>query len=286
MGTEAAGDLASVVTAVAIRHGCTYIELSASSGTKYPTLKIHGGKISLGKIKHSLRVASPCPTEGFPDDGSLRTFGTVGASNTNQRYKMLFNFPGTGYEFEIIVDVSIYDVQFFEVGVNLPRSAAGKMEGLLGNNDDNPNNDLKTSDGTVLDVNANDQDALYNQFIESWRVQTDGSKKRDEKDAGASNPLSQTFGAAKVSEAEQACKDAGLVNDKKNNKQDLDNCVLDALVLEDVDIATRSAGSAEVRKGNVPRIEGDFDEGRKSGAAGKASVAFTALFAAIFVLLF
>merc|ERR1711991_835047 len=220
MGTEAAGDLASVVTAVAIRHGCTYIELSAASGTNYPTLKIHGGKVSLGKIKHSLRVASPCPDDGFPDDGSLRTFGTVGASSTNQRYKMLFNFPGTGYEFEIIVDVSVYNVQFFEVGVNLPRSAAGKMEGLLGNNDDNPNNDLKTRDGTVLDV-----------------------------------------------------------NDKKNNKQDLDNCVLDALVLEDVDIATRSAGSAEVRKGNVPRIEGDFDEGRKSGAAGKASVAFTALFA-------
>merc|ERR1711991_497830 len=206
-----------------------------------------------------------------------------------------------GYEFEIIVDVSVYNVQFFEVGVNLPRSAAGKREGLLGNNDDNPNNDLNTRDGTVLDVNANDQDALYNQFIESWRVVADdaASKKRDEKDAGASNslflynkgkttetytdrahhenflavtskPLSQTFG----------------VNDKKNNKQDLDNCVLDALVLEDVDIATRSAGSAEVRKGNVPRIEGDFDEGRKSGAAGKASVAFTALFAAIFVLLF
>merc|ERR1711916_225680 len=103
--------------------------------------------------------------------------------------------------------------------------------------------------------------------------------------AVTSKPLSQTFGAAKVSEAEQACADAGLVNDKKNN-QDLDNYVLDALVLEDVDIATRSAGSAEVRKGNVPRIEGDFDEGRKSGAAGKASVAFTALFAAIFVLLF
>merc|ERR1711916_323663 len=79
--------------------------------------------------------------------------------------------------------------------------------------------------------------------------------------AVTSKPLSQTFGAAKVSEAEQACADAGLVNDKKNNKQDLDNCVLDALVLEDVDIATRSAGSAEVRKGNVPRIEGDFDEG-------------------------
>jgi len=73
--TEAAGDLASVVTAVAIRHGCTYIELSAASGTNYPTLKIHGGKISLGKIKHSLRVASPCPDDGFPDDGSLRTFG-------------------------------------------------------------------------------------------------------------------------------------------------------------------------------------------------------------------
>merc|ERR1711991_439041 len=142
-----------------------------------------------------------------------------------------------GYEFEIIVDVSVYNVQFFEVGVNLPRSAAGKREGLLGNNDDNPNNDLKTRDGTVLDVNANDQDALYNQFIESWRVVADdaASKKRDEKDAGASNslflynkgkttetytdrahhenflavtskPLSQTFGAAKVSEAEQSAR--------------------------------------------------------------------------------
>merc|ERR1711991_104134 len=57
--------------------------------------------------------------------------------------------------------------------------------------------------------------------------------------AVTSKPLSQTFGAAKVSEAEQACADAGLVNDKKNNKQDLDNCVLDALVLEDVDILPR-----------------------------------------------
>merc|ERR1711991_680627 len=144
-----------------------------------------------------------------------------------------------GYEFEIIVDVSVYNVQFFEVGVNLPRSAAGKREGLLGNNDDNPNNDLKTRDGTVLDVNANDQDALYNQFIESWRVVADdaASKKRDEKDAGASNSLF-LYNKGKTTETytDRAHHENFLVNDKKNNKQDLDNCVLDALVLEDVDI--------------------------------------------------
>merc|ERR1712065_115558 len=37
--------------------------------------------------------------------------------------------------------------------------------------------------------------------------------------AVTSKPLSQTFGAAKVSEAEQACADAGLVNDRRTTSK-------------------------------------------------------------------
>ncbi len=58
---------------------------------------------------------------------------------------------------------------YFNINVSLPNSDAGKVQGLLGNDDGNPLNDLMLPGGTVL-AQPTTYAELYGEYANAWRI--------------------------------------------------------------------------------------------------------------------
>jgi von Willebrand factor type D domain len=126
------GGSASVTNAVAVRVAGSVVEV-------YRDKVFLNGQELTGNLTRALpggaalEVAGTTTTVGFPDGST------------------------------VTANPSSYSLQVFMAGERL-----SKLEGLLGDGDDNPSNDLKIRGGAVLQ-NPQSKD-LYLQFRESWRV--------------------------------------------------------------------------------------------------------------------
>jgi hypothetical protein len=126
------GGSASVTNAVAVRVAGSVVEV-------YRDKVFLNGQELTGNLTRALpggaalEVAGTTTTVGFPDGST------------------------------VTANPSSYSLQVFMAGERL-----SKLEGLLGDGDDNPSNDLKVRGGAVLQ-NPQSKD-LYLQFRESWRV--------------------------------------------------------------------------------------------------------------------
>jgi hypothetical protein len=87
--------------------------------------------------------------------------GGVLEENSANSYTLVWN---TGEQLQV-TDEGTY----LNATVSLPNSDAGKVQGLLGNDDGNPSNDLMLPGGTVL-PQPTTYSELYGQYADAWRV--------------------------------------------------------------------------------------------------------------------
>jgi hypothetical protein len=78
-----------------------------------------------------------------------------------------------GGEYRIIAPtgewVEVSGSSVLTIKVTVPKSRISKMYGLLGNYNNNPNDDMKTRQGKVVGINPN-YDQLYKEYGNSWRI--------------------------------------------------------------------------------------------------------------------
>lgn len=108
---------------------------------------------------------------------------------------------------------------------------SGKLIGLMGNADGEPENDLVTEDGSTLGVRPGFDD-LYPRFADKWRVTDESSLFEYNSGESTATFTNRDFpsGIARVSDlpeevkemAEKTCQQAGITNPVV-----LDNCILD-----------------------------------------------------------
>ncbi|KAM3921837.1 IgGFc-binding protein-like [Leptodactylus fuscus] len=101
----------------------------------------------------------------------------------------------------------LYDQQYF-VSVWVPSSYSGKTEGLCGNYNKNPSDDLRLQNGTVV----NDSDISL--FAESWTVARDGSSCK-----GCSGSQCPTCSEAAITDAKSLTK-CGMIADPQGPFKD------------------------------------------------------------------
>jgi hypothetical protein len=128
-------------------------------------------------------------------------------------------------------------------GVQVPPGL--ETDGLLGDNDGNPLDDLKTREG--LPIDASDATAIHDAYADSWRIVDGvslftygpGQTTQSFTDRSFPQELVTTgdFPAAEQVTAQQACEAAGITAGPAFR-----NCVLDVLVTRDADFATAFVG--------------------------------------------
>jgi len=147
-----------------------------------------------------------------------------------------------------VIDVPIwnYHPRWLEVRASLADSRAGSIEGLLGDADGDPENDLIAADGTVLSIGDPSFDDVYGIWGDSWRVSQVSSLF-----AYAPGESTATFAdmefpddlitvdsltEAERSRATRACREAGVTHEAL-----LDACVLDVAVTGAAEFAQAAA---------------------------------------------
>ncbi|MEX2499013.1 MAG: VWD domain-containing protein [Wenzhouxiangellaceae bacterium] len=148
-------------------------------------------------------------------------------------------FPGAG----ALIELSYWSRGAISIDVGLPSVYQGNVEGLLGDYDGDPSNDLRLRDGVTLppeDARQSDVagDSLYAEFAESWRIRPEESLfdysegKTTEDYTDRSFPSEGVdlgdYSAEEHAEADEACKAAGVDEDSL-----LEDCVYDLLVTGD-----------------------------------------------------
>jgi len=136
----------------------------------------------------------------------------------------------------------------FRLGVNLANRRRGSVEGLLGNFDGNPNNDLTVRGGSTP-IRDTSFASLYPRFSNSWRITQEESLFRY--DRGQST---QTFTNKRLptraidvetlpnrSQAEEACRQAGVQHPRL-----LQECILDVGISGDAEFAASAANTEKV----------------------------------------
>ncbi len=126
-----------------------------------------------------------------------------------------------------------------DVGVQISEAMAGAVEGLLGDGDGNPDNDIARANGSVLERPLAFDD-LYGQYRDDWRVDSD-SESLFTYDAGeslagfydanapADVPAIGDFAPAEIDAARDAVTTAGL----EPGTVAFENAVLDFLLTDD-----------------------------------------------------
>lgn len=158
------------------------------------------------------------------------------------------------------VSVRLFE-RFLNIAVVPPEPMRGQLQGLLGDADGDPGNDLVGRDGTAYATEL-DIDALYDGFGASWRLHPDESLLAGLPwpDAVPKDGTGRPAAVATLAsldpqlrwEAETACADAGL-----EGRPNFDACVLDFAITGDpemIDSANLSAaGSRDVRLAHAPQ---------------------------------
>ncbi|MBP2296818.1 Calx-beta domain-containing protein [Azospirillum rugosum] len=140
--TAAMGDAVSVNTAVATRIGAARVSINALDAG-HP-LRVDGAVTDIPDSAGSIAVG----------DGHIFRSGNVYTVVYANQEQMI-----------VTVEADRVDLQLFLS----PTRAAGSIEGLMGNLDGNPSNDLALADGTVLSQPV-DYAVLYGSYADGWRV--------------------------------------------------------------------------------------------------------------------
>jgi hypothetical protein len=188
--------------------------------------------------------AEPLRIDGEP---STVTEEGVGLSNGGQ-----VAFDGVFYTLtwpdgsEITVPVWNYDPKWLEVRVSLADARAGTIEGLLGDSDGDPANDLTAADGTVLGTEDVSFDDLYRTWGDSWRVTPAdslfdyGTGESTESFTDIDFPDEAVTVDSLSEEARQAatrtCREAGVTQ-----AAILEACILDVAVTGNAEFANAAA---------------------------------------------
>jgi Ca2+-binding RTX toxin-like protein len=173
--------------------------------------------------------ASPLSIGGVAtalDDGASIDVGADRVFRQGDTYTLVFaGADGTVGDGDARMSVIVRD-GFVDVGVQISTDMAGQVEGLLGDGDGNPDNDIALADGTVLarplafeDLYGNAGGTVPN-LRDDWRVTTDGQSlftyDAGETLAGFYDPTAPagdpTAGATdqQVADARTAVEEAGL----------------------------------------------------------------------------
>jgi hypothetical protein len=149
-----------------------------------------------------------------------------------------------------------------DVSVALPESMRGRVTGLLGNFDGNPDDDLRPRDGKPYGEEPTEKE-LYGRFNESWRVAPDASLFDYEPGKSTDSYTRRGFPldvrhratAAVLAIANAACRGLGLVGASR------DACVLDvsmtgnpAVALSSVALARDMQRAAGARLSAAPPV--------------------------------
>ncbi len=154
-----------------------------------------------------------------------------------------------GGEYRIIAPtgewVEVSGSSVLTIKVTVPKSRLSKMYGLLGNYNNNPNDDMKTRQGKVVGINPN-YDQLYKEYGNSWRIPQPESLfayEVGETTATFTNlnfPKKvltlADFTTQQKQEAERVCRAAGVTASAM-----LESCMFDVLVTGDRSFANVSA---------------------------------------------
>lgn len=166
-----------------------------------------------------------------------------------------------------------YDARWLEVHLSLADGRAGTTEGLLGDADGDPGNDLTAADGTVFDVDDLRFDDLYDGWGDSWRISQPESLF--EYDAGDSTETFtdpefpddvvsvDSLGSDAHRDAARVCREAGVTEEAL-----MQACVLDVAVTGVAEFARATADlqsawteGASQRSGEAHlEVTGDLEE--------------------------
>jgi len=106
------------------------------------------------------------------DDGAFIDVGDDRVFRQGDTYTLVFaGADGTVGEGDARLSVVVRD-GFVDVGVQISADMAGQVEGLLGDGDGNPDNDIARANGDVLERPLAFED-LYGGFRDDWRVTTE-----------------------------------------------------------------------------------------------------------------
>lgn len=116
---------------------------------------------------------------------------------------------------------------------SLPNGKKDSTTGLLGNGDEDPKNDLKNSDGSL--VHPKDHKTLYGKFLQSWSVPNKDSFFTTEGNLGYNGPVIpekiltlETLDRRDQSKARQICLDNGFAENRG-----LRECIFDVAATGD-----------------------------------------------------
>ncbi len=172
------------------------------------------------------------PQGGFVT-GSI-TQSTVGAEETDPN-DFQIDWPGG----DTVARVLFKRDSHLDIGVVRLRGDL-TFEGVLGNLDGDPENDMTLRDGTVIEQPANEN--KFRRFVESWRVPEPESlvsvgEAPVPVPAVAEAPLEpEDLDPAAVEEAQQACEDAGV-----DDQLAIETCVYDVAATGNEDFVDSSA---------------------------------------------
>jgi hypothetical protein len=189
--------------------------------TAPPLFTVNGKKVTL----------NPGSTVILPNEiGTITAAGTLEAPQKAIRYDI--DLPTTGHKIVLTANVGDFKVQWLQVYPLLPSTSVNMTRGLLGVYNFDPSDDLTSSQGLVIPVDA-DELTVYRDFAWSWKL--DGSaltnqlSDNDLETEGIPEKVLTTkdFPPAQVADAEKACAGIALYS----------SCVIDVLLSGDAGYA-------------------------------------------------
>ncbi|ETX26662.1 nidogen-like domain-containing protein [Roseivivax isoporae] len=237
-----AGENASITEAVAARVGDSTVQIDAADATP---VSVDGAAVEI---------------ENF---GSIAVDGGR-VYREDDTYTIVYNDADARISrdsSQVIVDVV---GSRLDVAMRLSTDHVGAVEGLLGNADGNPDNDVALADGTVL-ARPLAFDDLYGAYRDDWRVTTEAQSlftyDAGESLAGfylpdmpAEMPTRADFTPEEVTAAERLATEAGLTP----GSVAFENAVIDVLITGD---ASFVASAVSVPEAGIRGIVGELQIG-------------------------
>lgn len=223
----------SVNSAVALRFGGDRLMFDVES----PEFRVNG-------------VATPIPL------GSSQTVGNLTITHTfvNQ------------YDVKTSLNerIRINTGSFIDVNVQIAGSRANAIQGLMGNADGNPDNDLQSKSGQVISPTNLTIETLYKQFGDSWRI-TDATSLFDYETGKNTafytnlNFPHELTAIEKLDPTTRASAETVCLGQGVSIQPFLDNCILDVALTNDLSFIQSAKNSQQSVIRSNALFEDDFD---------------------------
>lgn len=202
--------IATVNTAVVVKMGTDLVQINANPSRLY--------------INRSV-VTTPFAERTLSNGTMLRKYGEEYTLTSVQGDKVTIRSLGDYYLLDYLVVLSA--------------TRAGKVSGILGNFDGDPDNDLTTSTGNIIEpIIAN----IHGTFAESWRVKAnqslfvyDAGKSTDSYTDRNFPRTKPNISESRLEWAQNVCQQAGV-----RDKDYLQDCVFDVAITGDEQLAASS----------------------------------------------